>query len=131
MIGLDTNVLVRYLAQDDEQQSLMASRLLESLSREQPGFVSLVVLVETVSVLEACYRADAAKVAEVVRMLLRADSLVLAQAGVVSRALHEFETQHGDFSDTLITQLALQVGCSSVQTFDAEAAKRSGMALIA
>ena len=46
MIGLDTNVVIRFLAQDDEVQSLIATRFISRLSREKPGFVSSVVLAE-------------------------------------------------------------------------------------
>ena len=46
MIGLDTNVLVRYIMQDDPQQSLKATRVIESLTKERPGFIALVSVVE-------------------------------------------------------------------------------------
>lgn len=49
MIGLDTNVLVRYLAQDDPTQSPRATEIIEQeISKEKPGYISSVVLVETV-----------------------------------------------------------------------------------
>lgn len=131
MTGLDTNVLVRYLTQDDPGQSARASRLIESFTPDRPGFVSLVVLVETVWVLESCYGADAAKIGEVVETLLRIAGLLVAHAKVVWQALHEFRQQAGDFSDTLITRIAKDAGCTSVQTFDKGAAKRSGMMLLA
>lgn len=122
---------MRYLTQDDPGQSARASRLIESFTPDRPGFVSLVVLVETVWVLESCYGADAAKIGEVVETLLRIAGLLVAHAKVVRQALHEFRQQAGDFSDTLITQIAKDAGCTSVQTFDKGAAKRSGMMLLA
>ena len=73
MIGLDTNVLVRYLTQDDPRQSASATRLLEdTLTVERQGFVSTVVLVELVWVLETGYRCRRVEVAGVIERLLRA-----------------------------------------------------------
>lgn len=125
MIGLDTNVLIRYIAQDDPKQSPLATRLIESLTGAHPGFISHVVLVEAVWVLEACYAADPAKIAEVIETLLRIGGLVVAQADVVWRALHLFKQERGDFEDALIAELARHAGCTSVQTFDKGAAKRA------
>ncbi len=72
MIGLDTNVLVRYLAQDDQEQSALATQVLESLDEAERGFVSLVVLVELQWVLRRAYRMSASEVAGIVERLLRA-----------------------------------------------------------
>lgn len=130
MIGLDTNVLVRYLTQDDAAQAVLATRLVESMSKEQPGFVSLLVLVELVWVLESCYSADGDKIATVVETMLRTDGLVVARAKVVWQALRQFRRKAGDFADTLIAQLAQDAGCTSVQTFDKGAAGRAGMTLL-
>lgn len=71
VIGLDTNVLVRHLTQDDATPPPFATRLMESLIRPQPGFASHVVLAETAWVLESCHAADAAKITEVIESLLR------------------------------------------------------------
>ena len=130
MIGLDTNVLVRYLAQDDARQSPRATRLIESLTSAQPGFVSHVVPAETVWVLESCYGADARKIAEVIDTLLRIDGLVVDRADIVWQALREFTQRPGDFPDVLIAAIARSAGCASVQTFDQGAARRAGMTLL-
>lgn len=130
MTGLDTNVLVRYLAQDDAAQSALATRFIESLSQEQPGYVSHVVLAEMAWVLESCYDVGTAKMAEVLETLLRTEGLVVDQADVVWQTLRQFTRDHGDFADTLIAQLARQAGCTSVLTFDRHAAKRAGMTLL-
>ena len=55
MIGLDSNVIVRYIAQDDPVQSRKATRLIESLTADEPGYVSLVSVVELAWVLTGCY----------------------------------------------------------------------------
>lgn len=130
MIGLDTNVVVRYLAQDDPAQSALAARLFESLSTDQPGFISHVVLAETVWVLESCYATDASAVAKVVETLLRTDALVVERTETVWRALRHFLRSRGDFVDTLVTELARAAGCDTIYSFDRGASKRAGMTLL-
>lgn len=131
MIGLDTNVLVRYLTQDDPKQAALATRLVESLTPSAPGFVSHIVLAETVWVLESCYDAAPDRIAQFVETLLRSESINVAHVEVVWRALRQFKSARGDFVDTLVSALARNAGCDAVLTFDKAAAKRSGMALLA
>lgn len=131
MIGLDTNVLVRYLAQDEPKQATLATRLIESLTTDEPGFISHVVLAETLWVLESCYAADPARVQQVVDALLRTGGIVVEHAESVWRALRQFKQNEGDFADTLIAVSAGDAGCRAIYTFDKGAAKRSGMTLLA
>jgi predicted nucleic-acid-binding protein len=130
MIGIDTNVLVRYIAQDDPAQSKLATRLIETeCSASTPGYISLIVLVELVWVSESCYGAVRSDVVQIVRRLLSIRQLVVQQSEVVWKALRQFEGSKADFADSLIEQLALAAGCSSVMTFDRTAAK-AGMSLL-
>ena len=131
MIGLDTNVLVRYLAQDDPKQAALATKLIESLGADEPGFISHVVLAETLWVLESCYAADPVRVQQVMDALLRTSGIVVERAESVWRALRQFKQNDGDFSDTLIAVSASDAGCRATYTFDKDAAKRSGMTLLA
>lgn len=130
MIGLDTNVLVRYLAQDDPKQAAAATRLFASLSAASPGFVSQVVLVETVWVLQSRYAVGAADMGQVVETLLRTDAIRVERAEVAWRALRRFRQGKGDFPDALVTELAHAAGCEQVVSFDRGAVKRSGMTLL-
>lgn len=130
MIGLDTNVLVRYLAQDDRAQAALATRLIESLTPEQPGFVSHVVLVEIAWVMESCYAADAASIGQVVETLLRVNGIVVERTDIAWRALRQFRQTGGDFSDALVLELAHEAGCEKVYTFDRLASKRLSMSLL-
>lgn len=130
MIGLDTNVLVRYLAQDDPKQTAAATRLSGSLSAESPAFVSQVVLVETVWVLQSRYAADASQIGRVVETLLRTDVIEVERADVVWRALRRFRQDQGDFPDALVSELAHVAGCKQIFSFDRGAVKRSGMTLL-
>ncbi len=130
MTGLDTNVLVRYVMQDDPRQSPLANRLVESLSAEAPGFVPVVVLIELVWVLSGSYGLDRAQVAAVLGTLLRSKELVVDHAEVVAQALKRFSANGADFADALIERLSAAAGCSATMTFDAGAAKAAGMVLV-
>lgn len=130
MIGVDTNVLVRYLAQDEPNQARVAAKLFASLSPSSPAFVSHVVLAETVWVLESCYAADSSKIGEVVATLLRTDAIRVERADMVWQALRRFLATQGDFSDALIAELAQAAGCERIFSFDRGAVTRSGMTLL-
>ncbi len=130
MIGLDTNVLVRYVMQDDARQSARATRLVESLSAEEPGFVPVVAVVELVWVLAGSYGLSRAQVATVLEMLLRSKELVLDRADLVAQAQARFAAGGADFADALIERIAAQAGCTATMTFDAGAAKTASMTLV-
>jgi predicted nucleic-acid-binding protein len=130
MIGLDTNILVRYIAQDDAGQSRVATRILEqSLSPEQPGFVTLVALCELVWVLESSYDCQRPKVVEALALLLRAKQLAVEQADLAWKALRGYAAGEADFADALIAQASLVAGCERVLTFDKKAARLDGFEL--
>jgi predicted nucleic-acid-binding protein len=129
MIGLDTNVLVRYVMQDDPKQSQKASKLIESLTSEAPGFVPLVALIELVWVLTSCYDLTREQVAQALDALLRAKEIVLERAEQVSQALRTFGAGSADLADCLIERTAAAAGCGKTMTFDAGASKFAGMTL--
>ena len=130
MIGLDTNVLVRYVMQDDPRQSPRATRLVESLSPEEPGFVPLVAVLELAWVLSGSYGLSRAQVATVLDTLLRSKELVLDRAELVSQALSRYGAQGADFADALIERTAAAAGCSATLTFDAGAIKSAAMSAV-
>jgi len=130
VIGLDTNVLARYVMQDDPRQSPRATRLIESLSTEAPGFVPVVTLVELVWVLSGSYGLSRAQVATVLETLLRSRELVIDRAELVSQALSRFGSAGLDFADALIERTAAAAGCEATMTFDNAAAKAAGMTLV-
>ncbi|HZW86468.1 MAG TPA: type II toxin-antitoxin system VapC family toxin [Gallionella sp.] len=130
MIGLDTNVLVRYVAQDESRQSPKATRLIESLTVDTPGYVSLVSMVELVWVLTGCYASTKGEICEVLEALLRTKEIIVAHADTVWKALRMFKESKADFADCLIERFADEAGCSYTTTFDRDAAKHCGMRLI-
>ncbi len=128
MIGLDTNVLVRYLAQDDKAQSVLATKLIEqTLTASQPGFISLVSLVEVVWVLEGCYGSTKDEVVDIVERLLRVKQLHVQDAEVVWQAVRVFRNAKADFADCLIEREANAQGCDYTVSFDKAAVKAAGM----
>jgi len=130
MIGLDTNVLVRYVVQDDPKQSLQATHLIESLTADAPGYVSVISVVELVWVLTGCYTSTRNEICEVLETLLRTKEIVVAHADTVWKALRGFKDGKADFADCLIERSANEAGCSHTATFDRDAAKHCGMRLL-
>lgn len=130
MIGLDTNVLVRYIAQDDEKQSPVATTLIETLSAANPGFVSLVSLVELVWVMQSCYRATKQEILSILDMLLRTAELSIENTETARQAVSAFAVSNADFADCLIARSAHKAGCRYTATFDAKAAVLAGMQLL-
>lgn len=130
MIGLDTNVLVRYFAQDDRRQSRVAGQLIESLTVEQPGFVSVVTLAETVWVLEDVYGRSHDEVAAILESLLQTEGIEVQMADVVAQALRRFRSSRADFADHLIERLGASADCTATVTFDKVAARDAGFHLL-
>ena len=131
MIGLDTNVLVRYIMQDDPKQSPKASRLIEGLTAAEPGFVPLVSIVKLVWVLSSAYSLDRQQVSAALDLLLRSKEIVLDRADQVLQAQRRFNSGGADFADCLIERVAHGAGCTMTMTFDVAAVKSAGMTLIA
>ncbi len=131
MTGLDTNVLVRYIMQDDAKQSALATRLVESLSAEAPGFIPLVAVVELGWVLSSAYELDRSQLIDAFEALLRTKELVVESAEVVWKALRIVQSSNADFADCMVSCSAMAAGCAKTMTFDRGAAKGAGMTLIA
>jgi len=130
MIGIDSNVLVRYLVRDEPVQTAIVDRFLETeLSERQPGYISLVVLAETLWVLKRIYRLAPHDLAETVRDLLDIGRLQVEQRSAVARALTRMGQRPGDWVDALILEIAEAAGCERTVTFDRGAAKL-GMTLL-
>jgi predicted nucleic-acid-binding protein len=130
VIGLDTNVLVRYLAQDDRRQAAKALQLIEKeCSEERPGFIAAIALAELVWVLESCYGSSKSEVGSVLQRILRARQLVVQDAETVWKAVRLFEMSKADFADCLIACIGARHECEYTATFDKGAAD-AGMRLI-
>lgn len=130
MIGIDTNVLLRYLAQDDPRQSAVASRFIKSLRPDAQGHIALLTVAELVWVLKSRYRATAAELSGTLVQLLSDDRFVVQGRQALWLALDIVERSSVDLADALIAFVNLEQGCSHTVTFDRGALRIPGMALI-
>jgi predicted nucleic-acid-binding protein len=130
VIGLDTNILVRYLAQDDPVQSPKATEIIERrLTEENPGFLSIVAMVETVWVLDRAYGLARDEIAATVERMLQTDVLVVESEQEIFAAMIALRDGHGSFSDAVIAALGAKAGCSFTLTFDRKALRLPGFQL--
>jgi predicted nucleic-acid-binding protein len=124
VIGLDTNVLIRYLVQDDPDQAARAAHLVEArCTVEEPGFVSRIVLCEIVWVLDSVYRQGRAEIAAILDRLLRVAALEIEDLGLALSALLLYRDGGGDFADALLGLVNQRRGCTATATFDRQAAR--------
>ena len=132
MIGLDTNVLVRYFTEDEPKQARLARALIETrLTRDAPGHVNVVTLAEVVWVLQRLYAAARDEIARVVDSLLAAPNVVIERKAAVRRALQAYAAAPAaGFRDCLIAQLNAETGCETTLTFGKRAAKIAGFDLL-
>ena len=130
MIGLDTNILVRYLTQDDAAQSAKAAEIIErQLTEQSPGFLSVVVMVETVWVLDRAYRLPTNQIAAAIERILQTDVFSVENEQEVFTAMIAFKEGYGSFADALIGELSAKAGCSFTLTFDHKALRIPGFKL--
>lgn len=129
MIGLDTNVVIRYLVQDDPVQSEVASAAIERLTEKEPGYLSVVTVIETYWVLRRAYSVGTDQCAEILERLLDAREIRVGHDDAVRMALAA--SRGGlDFADALIAELGRAAGCVHTVTFDRRAAKGGAMQLL-
>ena len=129
MIVFDTNVIVRYLTQDDPVQSPKATELIErGLTEEEPGFVSVVAMAETAWVLERVYGRTAEEIAAVIERMLEVEVLVVESEQEVFTAMIAVKEGRGSFADALIGALGAKAGCSHTVTFDQKALRLTAFA---
>ncbi len=127
MIGIDTNILVRYLVGDDPRQAMLAADLLERrISGDQPAFVSTVVMAEVAWVLERVYRVSGAALASALEQVYGSEGLVFEHDWEVGQAIALLADGQGSFADALIGAVALKHGCTHTATFDRKALRLPG-----
>jgi predicted nucleic-acid-binding protein len=124
MIGLDTNVLLRYLLQDDPAHSPQVNRIFEhQLSAANPGFVNLTTVLEIVWVMQGKMKKPSAEIAAHLKVILSREELVVQNELQVFEAVHALQKGIAEFEDALIGTLNLWAGCSATLTFDRKAAR--------
>jgi len=119
MKGLDTNVLVRYLTQDDAAQARKATREIEGEDASESLFIADVVMCELVWVLETAYGYGRAEILPVLERVLRTRQFAFEDKDLLWRAVDDYRSVKGDFADHLIGRVGKQTGCRETVTFDA------------
>jgi predicted nucleic-acid-binding protein len=130
VIAIDTNVLVRFLTQDDPDQGAIARRFFAGLTVESPGFFAREVLVELVWVLERAYRYSRNEIASALEGVLAAAELEVEASDDVGAVLHAYRDQGFGFADLMIAAAGRRVGAESLVTFDRKAARLPGVELL-
>ena len=122
MVGLDTNVILRYLLQDDPKQAALANHIVDRvLSSRNPGFISLVTILEIVWVLRSLLQQTPTELAAHLEHLLAADSFEVQNEQQVFEAAFALKRRTGEFEDALIGALNAWAGCPHTLTFDKRA----------
>jgi len=131
MHGLDTNILIRYLTRDDPVQFRKSAGIIERrLTRDKPGFISLVTIAEVVWVLESVYEFTGHEIAAGIESMLQADTLAIQNEQEVFIAAQVLKDGSGDFADALIGAVGRWAGCDSTLTFDKKAARLTGFEVV-
>ena len=126
MKGIDTNVLLRFFVQDDEEQALKAVRFIANhCTEENPGLINHVVLCELVWALESTYRYPRHRVLYALNQIMLAFQLRVDEREEVRAAIIEYRIG-ADFTDALISIVNRRLGCEHTVTFDRKASRRDG-----
>lgn len=118
MIALDTNVLVRFLVQDDPKHGKAAAELVDGLTEQEPGYICREVIVELVWVLERAYKMTRAQIAPAVEGLLTSREFVVEDADRVGLGLARYAMGGAGFSDRMILLASVDAQCACLATFD-------------
>ncbi len=131
MNGLDTNILVRHLVQDDQVQSKKASHfILTTCTRESPGVINRIVLCELVWVLESAYAYPRRQIADVLEKVLMTNQFGVEDLSAAWIALRSYRDGPADFSDYFLARVNRELGCTRTVTFDKQAGKTEGFELL-
>ena len=130
MIALDTNVLVRFLAQDDDAQFEVAAGLIEGCTSDAPGYVCREVIIELVWVLERAYKYSREDIAEALLSIVTASQLSVENAQDIASVVNLYRDEGYDFADLMIRQSAQRSENRILKTFDQKLAKLDGVELL-
>lgn len=130
MIGIDTNILLRYFVKGDPDQTPLAVQTMHSLSPQEPGWIALLVLAELIWTLRRVFKLSRSEIAGMIAKLLNSQEVVIEQEEIARQALRLYATTRTDFADCVIAVSARSAGCTTVATLDEVAARDLGMQLI-
>ena len=131
MKGLDTNVLIRHLVQDEPAQARLATRFItQECSRAEPVFINRIVLCETVWVLESAYGYSKEDIAGVLERIMQTQQFVIENVRAAWVALRLYRSSAIDFADCLLAETNRESGCIETVTLDKKAVRAGTMRLL-
>ena len=130
MIALDTNVLVRFLAQDDDAQFEVAAGLIKGCTSDAPGYVCREVMIELVWVLERSYKYSRKEIAEALLSIVTASQFSVENAQDIASVVNLYRKEGYDFADLMIRQAAQRTENRILKTFDQKLARLDGVELL-
>jgi len=131
MVGIDTNVLVRFVVQDDEKQAKIASELIEHhCSATEPALISLIVLCEFVWVLSSSYEYTREEIASALKQILVTECFEVAKHDLAWSAILDYAVGNGDYADCLIAGINEINGAETTFTFDRQASSNKRFTLL-
>ena len=124
VIGLDTNVLVRYLLNDDEKQSSLAKdKIRQAVKQGVSVRISLLTILETEWVLRSYGKCDKAAIIDTMKCLLESCDVQIEQEETLEQAIHYYGNHNADFADCLMVSRYQRTGCDVMITFDEKASR--------
>lgn len=131
MVGIDTNVLVRFVIQDDKKQAAIASELIEHYcSATNPALISLIVLCEFVWVLSNAYGYSRSQIASVLKQIFVTECFEVAKHDIAWSAMLDYTSGPGDYADYLIARINELNGADTTFTFDKHASRNQRFTLL-
>lgn len=130
MIGIDTNILIRHVMHDDMRQADIAEEFLGALTVDDPGFVSIATMLETVWTLDRRYGLSLPSIARFVHRLLESKEIVVQFPDLVRRGFAHALDVNGGFADAVVGLLGIDAGCDYTVTFDKKGARLPGVKLV-
>jgi len=129
MIGIDTNIFIRYIVRDDDKQASEADKLLKSCSNDCKALINQIVLVEIIWVLKRLYKYPKIDLLKILELLLCNEEIEVLNKEEAKTAMLQFETGNADFSDYYLSEINKSNGVSLTFTFDKKAAKSKNFCL--
>ena len=123
MNAIGTDVLVRYIMQDDKKQSALATKLIETCDEKNPALINHLVLCETLWVLTYTYKYSREELVPLLRQILSTSNFEIPHSSLVWKAIYDYEAGNADFFDGLICQTNSQLGAKTTWTFDKKSSR--------
>jgi predicted nucleic-acid-binding protein len=131
MIGIDTNILIRYFTQDNLEQAQIVEQIIDNYANSPNSmFVNNIVMCELIWVLERGYKYSKEEIGQVIKQMLSTEEFAFENQELLWLTLNQYIQNKLDFSDALIGELNKACGCAKTLTFDQAAIKANNFKLV-